>query len=210
MPRMIAGNIAMNTKRPWRQEKGSYNQPQAKKSVRYPKFGPWLMHHIFWARLLYSRSLRKLSLWRTFATASHSDGTKAAVSSNCRKGARAERLNTITINLTIALLATRKLPRAIFLFQDGEASQVADRSAHLRSQWSTFYHIFLHFMQTDVRHQLIYEEVAMWVLPFFETIAFVTMLHSCMSAATHIALVVSSINTVEPTTKRNFFAPIRT
>lgn len=49
----------------------------------------------------------------------------------------------------------------------------------------------------------IHEEAAMWVLPFFGKHALPSTLNGRMSQTTHIASVVASLYTAEPTTQKN-------
>lgn len=61
---------------------------------------------------------------------------------------------------------------------------------------------FLTTFKLPCNSNRIHEKAAMWSVLFLEQNGLATILNSYMSAATHIALVVASENTVEPATRK--------
>lgn len=57
----------------------------------------------------------------------------------------------------------------------------------------------------ESKNRRIHEEAAMWILPFFVKDALATILNNCVSAATHIAPVIASVNTIEPMIQKKRF-----
>lgn len=93
-------------------------------------------------------------------------------------------------------------------YQEGERSQVVDWAHFVDLRDPIFIFGFRATFKLACNTNRIRVEAAMWGIPFLVKSALATMLNGWMYAATYIRPLVISVNTVEPTTQNNFFAPI--
>lgn len=193
--RVIAGNIPVKTESPvnyrWGIKQASQNQ-----NIGLLSKVRTAIHAQNRPGVQFVQSSKKRLAWKTSKNSKFMQPINRGQFSKLFSGTIDGRLTTVLLALLIASLDTTKQFQAIISRWRRKPS--CKKRSLLWSQWSNLHHCFIATFELACDTERMNEKAAKWFLPFFSYNARTTTLNDGLSAAAHIAPVLTSVSTVEP------------